>query len=244
MIRKIFQILALFAVTALVGWILKKAIFRYRSSGSETIETRLRQLSAAVKKRLGPDFQKAGVPYPPARLVLAGFKQEGILEVYAAGAGESQGSLRFIRAYPIRRASGTLGPKLKEGDRQVPEGLYAIEYLNPNSAYHLSMKISYPNAFDRARGAEEGRTNLGGDIMIHGKDVSIGCLAMGDEAAEDLFVLAALTGISKVGVILSPVDFRRTQPPQDPNLPAWTATLYPQIREVVASLPGRTASGQ
>ncbi len=237
--RRILQTLALFAVTALFGWILKKAILRYRSSGSETIESRLQQFSPVVERRLAPDFKRVGVPYPPARLVFAGFKQEEVLEVYAAG---PEGKLRFIRAYPVHRASGTLGPKLKEGDGQVPEGLYGIEYLNPNSAYHLSMKVSYPNDFDRARGVEEGRTNLGGDIMIHGKNVSIGCLAMGDEAAEDLFVLVALTGISKVKVILSPVDFRRHELPPGLSLPAWTMTLYPQVREALASLPSRTAS--
>jgi murein L,D-transpeptidase YafK len=235
-VRRLINIIALLTATALVGWLLKKAILRVRSSGPATIESRLKDFSASVEKRLRSDFQRAGVPYPPARLVFVGLKQEALLEVYAADI-EPDSSLRFIRAYPIRQASGVLGPKLKEGDRQVPEGLYGIEYLNPNSAYHLSMKITYPNAFDKARGAEEGRTNLGGDIMIHGKELSIGCLAMGDEAAEDLFVLAALTGISNIKVILSPVDFRKTELPSNAKVPPWTATLYPQIRKALAALP-------
>jgi hypothetical protein len=238
--RRLLNIITLLIATALVGWVIKKSILRARSSGSATIESRLGQFSGLVAKRLHSDFQRAGVPYPPARLVFVGLKQEEQLEVYAAAPG-ADSPLRFIRTYPIQRASGELGPKLKEGDGQVPEGLYGIEYLNPNSAYHLSMKITYPNAFDKARGAEEKRTNLGGDIMIHGKAVSIGCLAMGDEAAEDLFVLAALTGISNIKVILSPVDFRKTELPSDAKVPAWTATLYPQIREALAALPGRAA---
>lgn len=238
MMRRFFQILILLALPCAVGWSAMKTAIRVRPGDSETIESRLRQFSSLVEGRLRPDFQRAGVSYPPARLVLAGFKQEKELEVYASG---PQGPLRFIRAYPIRCASGTLGPKLREGDRQVPEGHYGIEYLNPNSAFHLSMKMSYPNAFDRARGAEEGRTKLGGDIMIHGNEVSIGCLAMGDEAAEDLFVLAALTGISQVEVILSPVDFRRREPPPNASLPAWVAaTLYPQICKMVVALPTRS----
>lgn len=83
-----------------------------------------------------------------------------------------------------------------------PEGVYVIEWLNPNSRYHLSMRVSYPNAWDRQEATRENRTQLGGDIMIHGSNASIGCLAMGDEAAEDLFILAARTGISHVDVIL------------------------------------------
>ena len=58
--------------------------------------------------------------------------------------------------------SGTLGPKLREGDGQIPEGIYGIGYLNPNSSYYLSLKVTYPNASDRARAKKDGRTNLGG----------------------------------------------------------------------------------
>lgn len=114
---------------------------------------------------------------------------------------------------------------------QVPEGFYAIESLNPNSAYHLSLRVSYPNAQDRLQAKAEGRTKLGGDIMIHGKALSAGCLAMGDEAAEELFVLAALTGIDRIRVILSPVDFRKTELPADlPPLPAWVSTLHASLK--------------
>lgn len=201
-----------------------------------TVESRLKQYEAVAAERWRPFFEKAGVAYPPRQLVLVGLKDEKVLEVYAGSNG-----LRYIRSLPVVQASGKVGPKLKEGDRQVPEGLYTIEYLNPNSKYHLSMKISYPNAFDRARAAEEGRTALGGDIMIHGKDVSIGCLAMGDEAAEDLFVLAAKTGLENIRVILAPVDFRTRQlrAGEKEGLPAWTATLYQEIEAALWALPLR-----
>ena len=82
--------------------------------------------------------------------------------------------------------SGRLGPKLKEGDRQVPEGLYRVESLNPNSRYHLSLRVNYPNEQDKSYGRLDGRNNLGTDIMIHGKDCSIGCLAMGDPSCDFL----------------------------------------------------------
>ena len=79
---------------------------------------------------------------------------------------------------------------------------------------------------------------LGGDIMIHGSSVSVGCLAMGNEAAEDLFVLAADTGLTNVTVIIAPVDFRRgKEVPKVIKLPEWTSTLYRQIKAELAKLP-------
>jgi len=203
-----------------------------------TVASRLAQYGEAARARLAPAFGAAGAPYPPARVVFVGLKRERALEVYAAGPA---GGLRFVRAYPILGASGTIGPKLREGDRQVPEGLYRIESLNPRSRYHLSLRVSYPNAFDRETARREGRTNLGGDIMIHGGTGSVGCLAMGDEAAEDLFVLAAETGPERIEVFLSPVDFRRADVERETldALPPWTEGLYAQIKAAMARLPGQ-----
>ena len=198
-------------------------------SPKKTVADRLRQYSAPVQKRLAPRFAKAGITYPPAELTLLAFKQERLLEVYAAD--KKMGGFKFVRAYPILGASGDIGPKLREGDGQVPEGLYAINFLNPNSLYHLSLRVSYPNDFDRAQAKQDGRQQLGGDIMIHGSIASIGCLAMGDEAAEDLFVLAALTGKENVRVVISRVDFRSVRLNTFPrNAPLWTSSLYGQIQ--------------
>jgi murein L,D-transpeptidase YafK len=84
----------------------------------------------------------------------------------------------------------------------------------------------------------DGRTELGTDIMIHGDSVSIGCLAVGDPASEDLFVLAADTGIRNIKVILSPVDMRRAKPNQGKHqLPKWTDKLYATITEELSGLP-------
>ena len=120
---------------------------------------------------------------------------------------------------------------------QVPEGLYRIESLNPNSTYHLALRVNYPNQFDKARGKLDAREDLGCDIMIHGKDCSIGCLAMGDKAAEDLFILAAKAGIRNVSVILTPVDFRvRELPGNMPPVPDWTPELYQQVETELIKL--------
>jgi len=200
-----------------------------------TVSERLQQYGAAARARLSPHFARQQVSYPPSELIFVGLKEEKLLEVHAKS---GTNNLLLIRTYPILAASGVARPKLCEGDRQVPEGIYRIELLNPNSSYHLSMRIGYPNAFDRAQAAKEGRTKLGGDIMIHGKAKSVGCLAMGDEAAEDLFVLAADTGFEKITVILAPVDFRTAKTlPANAKLPGWTVELYAQIKSRLSELP-------
>jgi murein L,D-transpeptidase YafK len=134
---------------------------------------------------------------------------------------------------------GTLGPKLREGDGQVPEGIYTIVYLNPDSVADVALALSYPNDYDRAHAAEDGRDTLGGDIMIHGGSMSDGCLAMGNEAAEELFVLAADAGWEGSMVVLSPVDFRRNILPVDYRVhAAWVEDLYVQLRAVLKGFPG------
>jgi murein L,D-transpeptidase YafK len=197
-------------------------------AGERTLDDRIAQFGETVDKRLAPFFAAASVAYPPAKVTLIGLKQERELQLYAAGA---TGQYHFIRSYPILAASGNLGPKLREGDKQVPEGLYRIESLNPNSRFHLALRVNYPNEFDRAQGKAEGRRNLGGDIMIHGNAVSIGCLAMGDAAAEELFVLGARTGLRNMKVILSPVDFRAGKiATPSADAPRWLGPLYDSIK--------------
>ncbi len=130
--------------------------------------------------------------------------------------------------------SGTLGPKLREGDGQIPEGIYGIDYLNPNSRFYLSLKVSYPNASDRARAKVDGRVNLGGDIMIHGKAVTIGCVPVGDDAIEDIFYLASAVGIKNVSVVIAPYDMRKGRKPELERSPlAWYPDLCREIAAVV-----------
>lgn len=207
--------------------------------GRKTVAERVAEFGTAVHSRLEPSFRKAGVGYPPKSMVLLGLKEERVLEVWA---NDGTGSLRHLKTYPILAASGTLGPKLAEGDQQVPEGIYTIESLNPNSLFHLALRVGYPNGFDREKAGLDGRESLGSDIMIHGKAASVGCLAMGDQAIEELFMLVAKTGIGKVKVVLSPVDFRSRELPTGlPNLPSWTPELYTRIRNEMREL--RTHDG-
>ncbi len=199
--------------------------------GKQTVAERVEQFGGVVRERLGPEFRKIGVAYPPESITLVGIKQENLLEVWVSDPP------KLLKSYPILGASGGLGPKLREGDMQVPEGLYRVESLNPNSMYHLALRVNYPNQFDKAKGKLDGREDLGADIMIHGKDCSIGCLAMGDEAAEELFVLAAETGIDTISVILTPVDFRRQElPARMPEVPEWAPELYAAIKQELMKL--------
>ena len=200
----------------------------------KTIYQRLMEFEEPVRARLQPHFQTAGVQYPPSRMAFVAIKETKKLELWAANEYED---LRFIREYEVLAASGELGPKLREGDHQVPEGLYRIELLNPNSLYHLSLRISYPNAFDLMHAAAEGRAEPGTDIMIHGDARSSGCLAVGDEAAEDLFVIAALTETREIPVVISPVDFRVKEFAPLPGNPEWTGSLYGEIRAALAKFP-------
>jgi TPR repeat protein len=182
---------------------------------------------ARAEERLALQFASRGVPYPPEAVSLVALKAEARLELWArAGAGWT-----FVRSYLVRAASGRLGPKLREGDLQVPEGVYRIASLNPNSSYQQALRVDYPNAWDRARAAEEGRTKLGGDIMIHGGNESVGCLAVGDPAVEEIFAVVSRVGTENAQVILSPVDLRKVDPAAVPakGEKRWLRELYRSI---------------
>lgn len=200
----------------------------------QSIADRMARFGEPVRLRLARDFQAAEAAWPPGRVDLLAFKLEKRLDVYIPG---KQAKPVFLKSYPVLAASGKLGPKLREGDMQVPEGIYRVEYLNPNSRFHLSMKLDYPNADDRKQARADGRTRLGGDIMIHGNRVSIGCLAVGDPAAEELFVLAALAGVDRVRVLVAPVDFRQREIPPDLSLPSWTDGLYKRLAQELKHYP-------
>ena len=158
------------------------------------------------------------------RLSILVFKSERLVEVHAAG-------WKVPRRYAMTGFSGSLGPKLEEGDRQIPEGVYGIEYLNPNSRFHLSLKVSYPNEFDKLHAAEDGRVNLGGDIMIHGGSATIGCIPIGDDAIEELFCLAAAVGRENTTVIIAPYDMRKGR---DSNLEVSALPWYGALCNVIS----------
>ena|SRR5688500_614768 len=189
---------------------------------ARTVQAVLGDTGPRVRPELQRQATAIGISYPPPALTLVGYKRERVLEVWARGPA---GWVLF-RSYPVLAASGGPGPKLREGDRQVPEGVYRLTHLNPASSYHLSIRVDYPNTLDRAHAAQEGRGNPGSDIYIHGKAVSIGCLAIGDENIEELFTLVADTGLANARIILVPG--RSLEVPA--GAPVWTAELYRSIK--------------
>jgi murein L,D-transpeptidase YafK len=216
--------------TSVRGWL------SARLKGERTVGDAVAEYGDSARASLKPAFDAAGVSYPPDQVFLAAIKDEKVLELWANNHDED---LRLIREYPVLAASGHAGPKLREGDRQVPEGTYRIVALNPNSSYHLSMLLDYPNEFDKAHAAAEGRTNLGGEIFLHGSDVSIGCLALGDAAIEELFVLVADSGMNGVTVVIAPTDPRVNDlsAAEVEDAPSWLPALYEDIDEMFDLMP-------
>ena len=135
-----------------------------------------------VRPALERDLAAVGLHFGDPVFIRA-FKRERQLELYLRNRATEKYDL--FRTYKIAGMSGNLGPKLAEGDGQVPEGFYFVppRAMNPNSQYHLSFNIGYPNDFDRAH------QRTGSAIMVHGNRVSIGCLAMTDEKIEEIYTL-------------------------------------------------------
>jgi murein L,D-transpeptidase YafK len=177
-------------------------------------------------------FQVSGISYPPKSLSIVAMKQERVLEVW----GSSDNKTVKLKEYPFTGFSGTLGPKLAEGDRQIPEGVYDLTFLNPNSSYHLSIQVGYPNTFDLEVARQDGRTNLGGEIFIHGKSVTIGCIPIGDSAIEELFTLVYRVGLNNCRVVIAPYDMRRKNKKLSTVQPVWLKEKYTRIESAMNSL--------
>jgi murein L,D-transpeptidase YafK len=148
------------------------------------------------------------------------FKQEAELEVWKQ---DRSGRFALLKTYPICRWSGDLGPKVREGDRQAPEGFYSISpaQMNPQSAYYLSFNTGYPNAFDRALG------RTGSQLMVHGDCSSRGCYAMTDEQIAEIYSLGreSFFGGQKAFQLqaypfrMTPLNMAKHR--NNPNMPFW-----------------------
>jgi murein L,D-transpeptidase YafK len=148
------------------------------------------------------------------------FKQEAELEVWKQ---DRSGRFALLKTYPICRWSGDLGPKVREGDRQAPEGFYSISpgQMNPQSAYYLSFNTGYPNAYDRSLG------HTGSELMVHGDCSSRGCYAMTDEQIAEIYSLGreSFFGGQKSFQFqaypfkMTPVNMAKHR--NNPNMPFW-----------------------
>ncbi|MEW8506502.1 MAG: L,D-transpeptidase family protein [Candidatus Thiodiazotropha sp.] len=197
------------------------------------LEAVLSHLGPIVEQRLKTRFEHVAVDYPPQRIQLVALKENRRLELWAY----QNDQWRFVHDYAIFAASGGLGPKLREGDKQVPEGFYRIVDLNPNSHFHLSMKLNYPNGFDWLNATREGRTAPGSNIFIHGSAWSAGCLAIGNRYIEELFYLVAKVGLDQSAVLIAPYDLRRKAVSTTEDGPPWLGELYAYLKLRLAQFP-------
>ena len=155
-----------------------------------------------------------------APMLIRAYKKEAELEIWKQ---KTNGEYVFLKKFPMCRWSGQLGPKTREGDRQVPEGFYAITpgQMNPNSSYYLSFNVGYPNAYDRAFGRD------GGSIMVHGACSSAGCFSMTDDQIAEIYAIAreSFAGGQRA-IQMQSLPFRMTaenlaKHRADPNMPFW-----------------------
>lgn len=147
-------------------------------------------------------FSEQGIDYPSGNIFIRIFKSEALLEIWTLKK-KINGYVR-VKSYHICALSGKLGPKRKQGDLQIPEGIYYISDFNPVSNFYLSLKINYPNKSDRILGYKQ---SLGGDIYIHGDCVTIGCVPITDESIKEVYwmaVQARENGQKKIPVHIFP----------------------------------------
>jgi murein L,D-transpeptidase YafK len=183
-------------------------------------EPRAAAAAANVRPALERDLTAKGLKFGDPVFMRA-FKEEDQLELFVRN--RATGKFELFKTYRIAAASGTPGPKLIEGDGQVPEGFYFVPpaAMKPDSQFHLAFNIGYPNEFDRAH------QRTGSAIMIHGNAVSIGCLAMTDEKIEEIYTLCAAAhqgGQAYFRVHIFPFRMtaeRMTKAAGDPNEAFW-----------------------
>jgi|LakMenEpi03Aug12_release.lakeMendotaPanAssembly.Ray.scaffolds.fasta_scaffold02574_15 murein L,D-transpeptidase YafK len=149
--------------------------------GYEKVKNAVLKSEANIKKM----FDEKNIKYPCTNILFRGLKANNELELWARNS--IQDTFVLIKLYKICALSGILGPKRYEGDKQVPEGFYFISDFKPNSNYHLSMLINYPNYSDLIGGDKD---HPGGDIYIHGACMTVGCLPMTDPIIEEIYIVS------------------------------------------------------
>jgi len=145
------------------------------------------RVKAAYKEQydsLLAKYKQTKIDPKKMRLYLRAFKKEQLVEVWAKNDSSKQYTL--LTTYDFCANSGTLGPKRKEGDLQIPEGFYRINAFNPQSKFHLSLGVNYPNRSDKILGDT---TDLGSDIFIHGGCATVGCIPITNPKIEELYMI-------------------------------------------------------
>lgn len=219
------------AILFLVLYLFKNQIIDlfFSLKEKQTIESVVEKYISKVKASLKKDFKKNNLSLDDFEMGILTFKKEQLLEIYVRK-NETE-NWKLLKKYNFTAFSGEIGPKLNNGDNQIPEGIYQMEYLNPNSRFHLSIKVSYPNSFDLEKAKLDKRTDLGGDIMIHGKSATIGCIPVGDKNIEEIFILATKAKNKNFPIIIAPHDFRTNKTFPEIVGISWDNELYKKISD-------------
>src|SRR5687767_1247133 len=154
-------------------------------------------------------FQDKRLPWPARYIYIRSFKYDSQIEVWVKQ--DISDKFALFKTYRVCAMAGSLGPKRMQGDYQVPEGFYYINEFNPKSNYHLSLGLNYPNISDRILGDS---LQPGGDIYIHGKCVTTGCIPIMDQQIEELYILAAhakTQGQDFIPVHIFPIHFKNSR---------------------------------
>jgi murein L,D-transpeptidase YafK len=146
---------------------------------------RVRTALSEKENLLVNELKSKSISLNQLNVLFIAYKSENELNLFVKKKSDNKYTL--FKTYSICAQSGVLGPKRKQGDYQVPEGIYHIDRFNPSSSFYLSLGINYPNTSDRIKSTA---SNLGGDIFIHGNCVSIGCLSMTDDYIKEIYLLA------------------------------------------------------
>ena len=149
----------------------------------------------------------AGLDLSTLHIVIKAVKYDKKLYVY--GKDKTHQHYKLLVSYDFCTSSGKLGPKRQSGDGQIPEGFYYIDRFNPQSTFHLSLGINYPNTSDKKLTKH---SNPGGDIFIHGDCVTIGCIPITDDKIKELYILAVEArnnGQLKIPVYIFPIEFNK-----------------------------------
>ncbi|MBZ0187333.1 MAG: L,D-transpeptidase family protein [Candidatus Obscuribacterales bacterium] len=230
----LIALLLLGLLSSLLLWTHPEVFNKVQGKEPRTLAHALADYAKSARKRMASSFQKSDIDYPPSEITIIALKKEKRLEIYCPDSDNNQ---KLVLEYPILAASGDAGPKLKQGDFQVPEGFYKIEAFNPNSRFHLSLRINYPNDFDRLQSQKEKRKDLGGDIMIHGDACSIGCIAIGDEKIEELFTLVSDVKRKNTKLLIAPCDLRVEKPEVNFKYqPDWLPALYKDLKKAMLAV--------
>ncbi len=185
----------------------RSAIAQFSYSDNQKNFPKISNVFKLKEASLKKQFEEAGFIWPANQLYIRSFKYDSQLEVWVRNANSEP--FQLFKTYKICALSGTLGPKRIEGDYQVPEGFYYINELNPNSKYHLSLGLNYPNLSDRAFCDS---LNPGGDIYIHGSCATVGCIPIQNDQVEELYILSAYAqeqGQDFIPVHIFPVRFNQ-----------------------------------